>query len=324
MPETAQTFVGMISHLSDPLIEAFTFSLSESSPETSRNFISKFMKDFEAATASKAGDSSGDLPQILIHDSSKPLHGFSSIGFEYEDVIGAASGGAELKDGDLVIFQARPRPKGQYTSSSTNIGEFRVALWKALIEEGLLTKPRLGEPGSLQFLWVTEFPMFKPVSSDEPWLSKEANAGIAACHHPFTAPLSTEDMELLFTEPLEARSAAYDLVLNGTEVGGGSERNHVASIQKFIMEDVIKMDSKCLGRFEHLFQALSSGCPPHAGFALGFDRLVALLTDTPTVRDVIAFPKTMKGEDLFVGSPSKLTNEDLEPLGLAFRGKKTA
>lgn len=312
----------MISHLSDPLVEGFTFSLNESSPEISRKFIARFMNEFQASSATKTGETTDDQPQILIYDSSKPLSGFSSIGFEYEDVVGAASGGAELKDGDLVIFQARPKSRGQYTSSSTNIGEFRVALWKALIEEGLLTRPRLGEPESLQFVWVTEFPMFKPVSSDEPWLSKEANAGIAACHHPFTAPLSTEDMELLFTNPLEARSAAYDLVLNGTEVGGGSERNHVASIQRFIMEDVIKMDPRWLGRFDHLFEALSSGCPPHAGFALGFDRFVALLTDTGTVRDVMAFPKTMKGEDVFVGSPSKLTNEDLEPLGLAFRGKK--
>lgn len=312
----------MISHLPDPLVEAFTFSLSGGSPEASRKFITKFMNEYQALNANKAGESTDDLPQVLIHDSSKPLSGFSSIGFEYESVVGAASGGAELNDGDLVIFQARPKPQGQYTGASTNIGDFRVALWKALVEEGFMTKPRLGDPESLQFVWVTEFPMFKPVGSDEPWLSKEANAGIAACHHPFTAPLSTEDMELLFTNPLEAKSAAYDLVLNGTEVGGGSERNHVASIQKFIMEDVIKMDPRWLSRFEHLFAALSSGCPPHAGFALGFDRFVALLTDTATVRDVIAFPKTMKGEDVFVGSPSKLTNDDLEPLGLAFRGKK--
>jgi aspartyl-tRNA synthetase len=315
MPDSAQNFVGMITHITDPLVEAFTFSLNDSSPEISRKFITKFMKEFEAS-------SRDELPQILIYDASKPLSGFASIGFEYEGILEKVSSGSELRDGDLVIFQARPKPQGQYTNSSTKIGEFRVALWKALVEEGLLARPRLGDPGSLQFVWVTEFPMFKPVESDEPWVSKEAKAGIAACHHPFTAPLSTADMELLFTAPLEARSAAYDLVLNGTEVGGGSERNHVASIQRFIMEDVIKMDPKWLTRFEHLFAALSAGCPPHAGFALGFDRLVALLTDTGTVRDVMAFPKTMKGEDLFVGSPSRLTSEDLEPLGLAFRGKK--
>lgn len=323
MPDTAQTFVSMITKLSDPLIESFTFSLNDSSPETSHKFITRFMKEYEATNAPKAYQAPDDQPQILIYDTGKPQGGFSSIGFEYEGVLEAVSGGQELQNGDLVVFQARDKPQGQYTDASTKLGEFRVALWKALVEEGLLTKPRLGDPGSMQFVWVTEFPMFKPVGSNEPWLSKEAKAGIAACHHPFTAPLSTKDMELLFTNPLEARSAAYDLVLNGTEIGGGSERNHVASIQRFIMEDVIQMDPKWLTRFDHLFDALSSGCPPHAGFALGFDRLVALLTDTGTVRDVIAFPKTAKGEDVFVGSPSKLTNEDLEPLGLTFRGNNT-
>lgn len=258
-------------------------------------------------------------PQILIYDSSKPLNGLSSIGFEYESIVEAASGGQELKDGDLIIFQAREKPQGQYTSSSTKIGELRNILWKSLVEQEQMDKPRLGDPRSLQFVWVTEFPMFKPVEEDEPWKIADAGAGIAACHHPFTAPLSQKDFELLFTAPLEAKSGAYDLVLNGTEIGGGSERNHLADVQEFIMRDVLKMSDKRINDFSHLFEALRAGCPPHAGFALGFDRLVALMTDTSTVRDVMAFPKTMKGEDPFVRSPSKVTNEQLAPYGLALQ-----
>jgi aspartyl-tRNA synthetase len=309
----------MITYLSDPLIEGFAFSLNDSSPEMSRRFVNQFMDNLPASIAQN-GDG---LPQILIYDTSKPLCGFSSIGFDHENLIDAARGGQELKDGDLVIFQARKKQKGQYSFSSTKIGEIRSLLWRTLVDEGLMDKPRLGDPGSLQFVWVTEFPMFKPLEEDEPWQAEAAGAGIAACHHPFTAPLSRADFETLFTDPLQAKSGAYDLVLNGTEIGGGSERNHIADVQDFIMRDVLKMPKQRLEDFSHLFEALRAGCPPHAGFALGFDRMVALLTDTTTVRDVMAFPKTMKGEDPFVKSPSKIRDEQLAPYGLALRGKSS-
>lgn len=308
----------MITHLPDPHVEAFSFCLKDGSPEMSRRLVVEFMESLPA----QFKDNTDGMPQILVFDSSKPLCGFSSIGFEYESIVGAATGGQELQDGDLVVFQARQKVDGQYTSSGTKIGELRSMLWNRLVEEELMSKPHLGEPGSLQFAWVTEFPMFQPVESDEPWKVKDAGAGIAACHHPFTAPFSKSDFEVLFSRPLEARSGAYDLVLNGTEVGGGSERNHIASVQEFIMRDVLKMSEKRMKDFSHLFEALRCGCPPHAGFALGFDRLVALLTDTPTVRDVIAFPKTMKGEDPFVRAPSKLSDEQLAPYGLKLDGKK--
>lgn len=297
------------------MVEAFAFSLPDGSPETSRRFVKDFMDNMPKQFV----DNEDGMPQTLIFDSSKPLCGFSSIGFEWESIVEAACGGQELNDGDIVVFQARPRHEGQYTASSTKIGEFRSLLWKALVEDGQMERPRLGEAGSLQFAWVTEFPMFKPVEEDEPWKAEDAGAGIAACHHPFTAPLSGEDLELLFTDPLQAKSAAYDLVLNGVEVGGGSERNHLADIQEFIMRDVLRMPDQRIAGFSHLFEALRSGCPPHAGFALGFDRLVALMTDTSTVRDVMAFPKTMKGDDPFVRSPSVISNGQLEPYGLMLR-----
>ena len=314
--EPFRNFVSMITHLEDPLVEVFGFSLSGSSPLQSRKFVTQFMDGLDPAL----GENPDGKPQILIYDSSKPMSGFSSLGFEYESVLELTSNGQELKDGDMLVFQARPRPSGQYCMGSTKIGDLRTSLWKALLEEGLMSKPRLGDPGSLQFVWVTEFPMFKPVEADEP--GQGGAAGIAASHHPFTAPFSQEDLELLFTDPLHARSAAYDLVLNGVEIGGGSERNHIASVQDFIMRDVLKMTDERIGDFSHLFDILRSGCPPHAGFALGFDRLVAILSDTFTVRDVIAFPKTMKGEDLFVRSPSQLSNEQLAPYGLQLANSK--
>ncbi|KND88409.1 Aspartate--tRNA ligase, mitochondrial [Tolypocladium ophioglossoides CBS 100239] len=313
--EPIRNFVGMITHLPDPLIEAFTFPLKDCSPAEARKFVTKFMDSLPYSLS----ENSDGKPQILIHDSSQPLSGFSSLGFEYQNVLDLVSGGKEMNDGDVVVFQAREKATGQYCHGSTKLGELRNALWKALVEEGYMEKPQLGKPGSLQFVWVTEFPMFKPVEEGEP--GQGGAAGISASHHPFTAPFSDKDLELLFTDPLQAKSAAYDLVLNGVEIGGGSERNHIAEIQAFIMHDVLKMTEQRIKDFSHLFEALRSGCPPHAGFALGFDRMVALMTDTPTVRDVIAFPKTMKGEDPFVQSPSKLSNEQLAPYGQQLRSK---
>ena len=304
--EPIRSFVGMITHLPDPLVEVFTLPI-DWSPAEARQFITTFMDGLPPALR----DNPDGKPQILIHDSSQPLAGFSSLGFQYPTVLDRVS--KDIGDGDLVVFQAREKPAGQYCLGSTKLGELRTLLWRALVDGGHMKKPRLGNPGSLQFVWVTEFPMFKPVEDGEPG---QGDAGISASHHPFTAPLSHTDLDLLFSDPLQAKSAAYDLVLNGIEIGGGSERNHIPEIQEFIMRDVLRMTQDRIADFQHLFDALRSGCPPHAGFALGFDRLVALMTDTPTVRDVIAFPKTMKGEDPFVRSPSKLRDEQLAPYGL--------
>ncbi|KFA72091.1 hypothetical protein S40288_02265 [Stachybotrys chartarum IBT 40288] len=309
--EEFKNFASMITHHSDPLIEVFCFRLDDCPPERARRFVADFMKNLPHTLANNPDGT----PQVLVSDWSKPLGGFSSLGHNYDKVINLVTeGGEELNDGDLVVFQAREKPVGQYCSGSTKIGEIRSRLWKALVEEDLMKTPRLGEPGSLQFVWVTEFPMFKPSEEGEP---NQGTAGLSACHHPFTAPLTQADFELLDTNPLQAKSAAYDLVLNGVEIGGGSQRIHLADVQTYIMEHVLKITPNKTKEFSHLFDALRTGCPPHAGFALGFDRLVALMTDTSTVRDVIAFPKTMKGEDLFVGSPSKVDDAQLRPYGLA-------
>lgn len=310
-------FVSMITNLTDPLVEFCILPLGKTcSPEEAGKFVTDFM---DASVALFAGDTDS-MPQILVCDSKKPLRGFSSLGPEYESVLALAERQGEVEDGDLAIFQARQKPAGQCHAGSTTLGQLRSSLWRALVDGGYMKKPpSLGEVGSLQFVWVTEFPMFHPTEDGEP--GQGGAAGLSACHHPFTAPLSDKDFELLFTEPLQAKSAAYDLVLNGVEIGGGSERIHVAEVQDFIMRDVLRMPSESINGFSHLFEALRAGCPPHAGFALGFDRLVALMTDTSTVRDVIAFPKTMKGEDSFVGSPSKLTDDQLAPYGLRLRSE---
>ncbi|EQL02396.1 Aminoacyl-tRNA synthetase, class II (D/K/N)-like protein [Ophiocordyceps sinensis CO18] len=241
-------FVHMITSLDDPLVEFFTLPLKDCSPREAHELVKGFM---EALPPSLSNNPDG-MPQILVCDSSKPSRGFSSLGPEYESVLSLAKDGGGIKDGDLVVFQARQKPTGQYHSGSTRLGHLRTLLWRVLIEQGHVDSPRLGDEGSLQFVWVTEFPMFKPVEEGEP--GQGGAAGISACHHPFTAPLSDKDFKLLFSAPLEAKSAAYDLVLNGVEIGGGSERNHVAEVQDFIMRDVLKMTPERIGDFSHLIR----------------------------------------------------------------------
>jgi aspartyl-tRNA synthetase len=103
----------------------------------------------------------------------------------------------------------------------------------------------------------------------------------------------------------------YDIVVNGVELGGGSRRIHSAAMQEFVLREVLKMSEERLGDFKHLIDALRVGCPPHAGIALGFDRLVAVMLGKETVRDVIAFPKSGSGEDLLVKSPTRMTEKQL-------------
>ena len=155
------------------------------------------------------------------------------------------------------------------------------------------------------FAFVTDFPLFTLVDSQ-----------LTSTHHPFTAP-TPSDKARLDAEPLSVRGNHYDLVVNGVELGGGSVRIHDALMQKHILSDILKLSSVQLSQFDHLFRILQSGCPPHAGFALGFDRMMALLCETSSIRDVIAFPKTASGADLLVASPSTMDSDTLRKYHLS-------
>ncbi|RBA19152.1 aspartyl-tRNA synthetase [Fusarium proliferatum] len=318
--EMCEQFASMMTYLKDPLIEAFHIPVKDLEDDIPRP--KRFTEEFIESLPKHLRENKDGMPVILVCDSRQPRGGFSSLGVECDEIVNIATGGKGVLEGDILVFQAREKPKGQYYRASTAIGEIRNELYKKLLANGLVEDlPAPGTPDSMQFVWVIDFPMFKPTGEDnDP--GQEGSAGIAAAHHPFTAPKSKHDLELLFTDPLQAKSAAYDLVLNGVEVGGGSERIHIPAVQEFIMRDILKMKDSRIEDFAHLFDALKAGCPPHAGFALGFDRLVALLTDTTTVRDVIAFPKTMKGDDPFVKAPTRVTAEQLAPYGLQLRGKQ--
>jgi aspartyl-tRNA synthetase len=306
----------MITHLDEPVVEAFRFRPSpveEGNQPPTSSLVDELMKALPPALAQNPEGA----PVALVVDSSKPLRGLSPLGFEGAGALQSGEAGledfADLEDGDVLVFQARENKPFQ--GGSTALGTFRTLVYQAAVSKGLLPRDL-----SFQFLWVTDFPMFTPDNETDP--GQGGKAGFSATHHPFTAPLTDEDVELLATDPLKARADHYDLVVNGVELGGGSRRIHVAKMQEYIMREILKMTDEGLAQFSHLLEALRAGCPPHAGFALGFDRLVAVLTYTDSVRDVIAFPKSMKGEDLTVKSPGRITKEQLETYHLAFPSKK--
>lgn len=170
-----------------------------------------------------------------------------------------------------------------------------------------LAKDRnLIDPLQLEFLWVTDFPLFA-------W--DEENKRLASEHHPFTSP-HPEDIPLLETDPLKVRSSGYDIVLNGYEIGGGSQRIHNSDLQKKIFELLKLTPEELEVKFGFFLEALSYGTPPHLGIALGLDRLIMILTQTDNIRDVIAFPKTQKASDLMLECPSKVASEQLKELKL--------
>jgi len=163
------------------------------------------------------------------------------------------------------------------------------------------------EEDAWAFLWVTDFPLLEWDDDEQRW---------SAVHHPFTSP-NLEDLELLSSDPGKVRSRAYDLVLNGTEVGGGSIRIHDPAVQQRMFEVMNFTPERARERFGFLIDALSSGTPPHGGIALGFDRLVMLLCGAHSIRDVIAFPKTQKAQCLMSGAPSDVDPVQLSDLHIA-------
>lgn len=157
--------------------------------------------------------------------------------------------------------------------------------------------------------WVTKFPLLE--------VNEEENR-LEAVHHPFTSPLE-EDLSLLEKQPEKARARAYDIVLNGSEIGGGSVRIHNLAVQKEIFRHLGISEGEAEKKFGFLLEALKYGAPPHAGIALGFDRLVALMTGVQSIREIIAFPKTASGACLLTDAPAKVDKRQLEELGLSLK-----
>lgn len=209
-----------------------------------------------------------------------------------------------IEEGDLILFAA-----DQWLTACEILGKIRLFAAEVLKNQGKLKIPT----DRFDFLWVVDFPLLSFDKEQNRWYST---------HHPFTAPV-VEDVPLLKTDPKKVRGQHYDVVVNGVELGGGSIRIHQPEVQKTVFEEVLQIPpSETELRFGYMLEAFRYGAPPHGGIALGFDRLNAILCGTPSIRDVIAFPKTAKGTCLMTDSPSAASPRQLRDLHIEVKAAK--
>jgi len=240
------------------------------------------------------------LAWIKVNDMADIPGGLQSpiVKFLPDTVLADLLNRCNAENGDLLFFGA-----GDAKVVNDALGHLRVELGRDM---------NLYEKDAHSFVWVVDFPMFG-------WNSDEKR--LEALHHPFTAP-APEDMHLLQSEPLAMRSQAYDLVWNGTEIGGGSIRIHDQETQSRVFQALQISEDEAQSKFGFLLNALQYGAPPHGGLAFGLDRVLALMLGTESIRDVIAFPKTQRAADLMCEAPSAVGDEQLKELGL--RKRRTA
>jgi aspartyl-tRNA synthetase len=198
-----------------------------------------------------------------------------------------------IEPGDLVFFAA-----AEWERACSILGRIRLDAARLLQQRARLSIPA----DQYNFLWVIDFPLM---------IFEEAEGRYVAAHHPFTAPVE-EDAAFLESDPKSVRGQHYDCVLNGSEIAGGSIRIHQPALQRKVFEDVLKIPADVVEeRFGYMLRSFKYGAPPHGGIAFGFDRIVSILAGRPMIRDVIAFPKTQKGQDLMADGPTPVTPRQL-------------
>ena len=235
------------------------------------------------------------LAYIRVEDPSKGKEGLQSpiIKFIEDSIIESLLSTLEVQEGDIIFFGAGKR----------NIVNDSLAALRDLVAKDLDLLTCEWAP-----CWVVDFPMFE----------KNKSGDLTPLHHPFTAPNCTADE--LKEDPLGALTEAYDIVLNGTELGGGSVRIHDRLMQETVLKLLNINEKEAEEKFGFLIAALQHGCPPHAGLAIGFDRMIMLMTGSDSIRDVIAFPKTQTASCLLTEAPGQAAQEQLEELHIRFHG----
>ena len=235
------------------------------------------------------------LAYIRVEDPSKGKEGLQSpiIKFIEDSIIESLLSTLEVQEGDIIFFGAGKR----------SIVNDSLAALRDLVAKDLDLLTCEWAP-----CWVVDFPMFE----------KNKSGDLTPLHHPFTAPNCTADE--LKEDPLGALTEAYDIVLNGTELGGGSVRIHDRLMQETVLKLLNINEKEAEEKFGFLIAALQHGCPPHAGLAIGFDRMIMLMTGSDSIRDVIAFPKTQTASCLLTEAPGQAAQEQLEELHIRFHG----
>ncbi|MCZ2527058.1 aspartate--tRNA ligase [Streptomyces sp. HB2AG] len=243
------------------------------------------------------------LAYVLVDAETGELRGPVAKNLSAEHLAGLAEATGAAR-GDAIFFAA-----GRRTASLELLGAARLEIGRrcSLIDES-----------AWKFLWVVDFPMFEPVEDES-----GVQTGWTAIHHPFTAP-TAECLDTFDKDPASALSNAYDLVLNGSEIGGGSIRIHRRDVQQRAFEAIGLSEDEAQSQFGFLLEAFNYGPPPHGGIALGLDRLVALLGGLESIRDVIAFPKTSTGGDPLTGAPTPITPAQRREAGVDARPKAEA
>ena len=253
-------------------------------------------KEIDDYTSFVARYGAKGLAYIKIEDISKKKDGMQSpiLKFLPDEVIDELVNRVDINDGDIIFFGA-----DKESIVNDALGALRVRIGKDLnlLEEGW------------QPLWVTDFPMFEKDKNSNNWTS---------LHHPFTAP-SIDDAEELENNPGKVLSKAYDMVLNGSEIGGGSIRIHNKKMQAKVFKLLNISDAEAQEKFGFLLQALEYGCPPHGGIAFGLDRIIMLLSGAESIRDVIAFPKTQTASCPLTDAPGEISSEQLKETGIRLR-----
>jgi len=259
-------------------------------------------------------------PLFSGRDSAKLFEDFKRLEKSFPEAAAQIREKSGAQTDDLIVVVAGDGKPGTHPSEGgvkpevkqhdravyTAAGQLRLALAQKFADRHGLLKKSGNADTDFRFLWVTDFPMFEWDEDGKRW---------AAAHHPFTSP-HERDMDRLESDPGSVRALAYDVVLNGTELGSGSIRIHRQDIQQKIFHDLGMTEAEARSRFGFFLEALEYGTPPHGGIALGLDRIVMILANAESLREVIPFPKTARAVDLMVDAPTPVSDAQLKDLGI--------